>query len=69
MWTVFPSAAGGTAGDHRLPRADGSAHPMAFAVGPCVVGFRMPISDGPTELDFFTQSDSVARAALAGLAT
>jgi hypothetical protein len=42
---------------------------MAFAVGPCVVGFRMPIGDGPTELDFFTQSDSVARAALAGLAT
>lgn len=57
------------AGDHRLLRADGSAHPMTFAVGPCVAGFRAPISDGPAELDFFTQNDSVARAALAGLAT
>jgi hypothetical protein len=65
----IPSAAGGAAGDHRLLRADGSAHPMTFAVRPCVVGFRTPTSDGPAELDFSKQSDSVARAALAGLAT
>jgi len=57
------------AGDHRLLRADGTPHSSTFAVGPCVAGFRAPISDGPAELDFFTQNDSVARAALAGLAT
>ncbi|MEB3371622.1 FAD/NAD(P)-binding protein [Saccharopolyspora mangrovi] len=52
------------AGDHRLLRADGTAHPTRFAIGPYVAGVHTGTS-GPGASGFFAGSDLVARTALA----
>ncbi|SFS65927.1 FAD/NAD(P)-binding protein [Saccharopolyspora flava] len=51
------------AGDHRLLRSDGTAHPNRFAIGPYVAGIHTPTS-GPGASGFFAGSDLLARTAL-----